>query len=59
MKYLDIDQVQYVGIDIVEELIKDNKIKYETSTKKFLCKNIVTDRLPAADLILFVTAGCI
>ncbi len=43
---------QYIGIDIVEPLIKKNKQKHENHTRQFLCANIITDPLPQADVIL-------
>ena len=52
MQYVDLVNVKYTGVDIVAKLIKDNKRKYENSQRKFICKNIVSDKLPNADLIL-------
>ena len=52
MKHVDIGNIKYIGIDIVEVMIKENKIKYETLNRNFICKNIVSDKLPDADLIL-------
>ncbi len=43
---------QYIGIDIVSDLIQQNKQKYENETHLFVCANIVADPLPQADIIL-------
>jgi len=43
---------QYIGVDIVKDLIKKNKKIYGTQQVIFECKDLVTDLLPQADLIL-------
>ena len=53
MQHVDLNFLdQYIGIDIVEPLIKKNKQKYENENRHFICANIVTDPLPQADIIL-------
>lgn len=42
----------YIGIDIVEDIIKKNKELYESDTVKFYVMDFVIDELPKADLIL-------
>ena len=44
--------VDYLGIDIVEKVINDNKKKYENDRVQFEVKNICEDKLPACDLLL-------
>lgn len=44
--------VHYVGIDIVADLIIENKKKFGTASVEFFCKNIITDELPAGDLCI-------
>jgi SAM-dependent methyltransferase len=44
--------VDYCGVDIVPELITLNSSLFGTSSIRFQCKNIVTDRLPPAQLCL-------
>lgn len=41
----------YIGVDIVEEIIKSNK-KYSCDKVKFLKKDIILESLPEADLIV-------
>lgn len=43
---------QYIGIDIVEPLIEQNKQKYENKNCLFLCRDIINDPLPQANAIL-------
>ena len=42
---------KYIGIDIVEKAIQYNNEKYHTDSVEFLCLDIITDRLPKADMI--------
>lgn len=43
---------QYVGVDIVPDLIARNTALYRRAGVSFVCADIVADSLPAADLIL-------
>ena len=43
---------KYFAIDIVEELIERNKIKFKTKNLEFLCLDIANDLLPKADVII-------
>jgi len=52
MQTLKLGIEKYIGVDIVEKLIETNKIKYETGTRLFLCRDIVKDALPKVDLII-------
>jgi hypothetical protein len=52
MQHVKLEGISYIGIDIVKELIIINTKKFNNSTKKFACKNIITDKLPNADLVL-------
>jgi len=52
MKEVDLPVEKYIGIDIVEEIIEDNKERYVVPGRVFISKNIITDELPEADLIL-------
>jgi len=49
MQFVDLSGVEYIGADIVEELIEKNKKKFKMP---FLCLDISTDPLPKVDLIL-------
>ena len=42
----------YIGIDIVENLIKRNKALFKEDNLEFRCLNIVEDDLPKADCII-------
>lgn len=43
---------KYFAIDIVEELIERNKMKFKTKNLEFLCLDIAYDVLPKADVII-------
>ena len=43
--------IQYIGADIVSNLIERNKAHYEASNKTFLCMDIIKDNLPDINLI--------
>lgn len=49
---LNITNICYTGIDIVEVLIKKNISNYSNSKKFFICKDLVEYVVPKADLIL-------
>lgn len=51
MMKIDLTGIDYLGGDIVTELIEKNKV-YETKTIKFKRIDLLTDNLPKADLIL-------
>src|SRR5262249_11416011 len=42
----------YVGIDVVEELVAVNRLRYGTPRRRFVALDIIPDRLPRADLII-------
>ncbi len=49
---LQMDGVQYLGVDIVDDLIEQNQRSYGTHSITFQCLDIVSDELPDADLCL-------
>jgi SAM-dependent methyltransferase len=51
MKMLNLNGITYIGMDIVEELIRSNK-KYEADNITFAHADLLTDQLPKVDLIL-------
>lgn len=42
---------QYVGIDVVPEIIRANRRRWSSPRRRFLCRDMVHQRLPAADLV--------
>lgn len=52
MKELYMNFDSYVGIDIVDDIIKNNKRKYSAKNLQFYNYDITKDHLPTADLIL-------
>jgi hypothetical protein len=49
MSAVDLGGVRYVGVDIVPELVEQNRARFGL---EFLCANIARDPLPRADLVL-------
>lgn len=43
--------VDYTGLDIVNELIEKDQAEFGSPSRRFMCKDIVNDELPKADLI--------
>ena len=52
MKNVELKKIQYLGIDVVKELIIKNTELYGKPHIKFDHKNVVTDPLPQADIIM-------
>jgi 2-polyprenyl-3-methyl-5-hydroxy-6-metoxy-1,4-benzoquinol methylase len=42
----------YIGIDVVPALITANRNRWSAPSGRFLCRDLVSQRLPAADLVL-------
>ncbi len=51
-RYLTKHTKQYIGVDIVEELIHRNKNRYQEDHLEFYCLDISKDELPQADCII-------
>ena len=51
-KKLTLSNINYLGGDIVPDLIQRNKIKYRGKFNKFIILNIKTDRIPDADFLI-------
>jgi len=51
MSRVDLNSVDYIGADIVKELIVNNKEKYEREKINFQHINLISDKLPKVDLI--------
>lgn len=52
MKSVEMKNVDYIGVDIVSDLIAANKEKYQGGNIKFIDMDIICDDLPTVDLIL-------
>jgi len=51
-RILDIVDCQYIGVDVVAELIERNSRKFGSGRVSFICKDISRDELPDGDLCL-------
>jgi SAM-dependent methyltransferase len=52
MRMVDLGPMNYVGADIVEEVVEANRTQFQSDTRKFQLLDVVEDRLPQVDLIL-------
>ena len=52
MRHVDLRSVQYIGADIVPQLIEKNRHLYATSQRRFEILDLTKDPLPRVDLIL-------
>ena len=52
MKHVELENMHYIGADIVPDLVENNLKLYNAKNRDFLCLNIITDSLPKADIIL-------
>ena len=44
--------INYIGLDIIDDLITKNKHKFESKKVNFKVANICQDELPSCDIIL-------
>jgi SAM-dependent methyltransferase len=51
-RIVETSEVEYIGVDIVPELIDYHKSHIYVPNVSFLCANIMTDKLPSGDLCL-------
>lgn len=52
MKEVRLENVRYIGADIVEEVVAGNRKKFADEFHRFVVLDIMNDELPEADLIL-------
>jgi hypothetical protein len=52
MKHVDLSGINYIGVDIVHDLIEKNKQLYQKEGVSFMVADITCDMLPAADMIM-------
>jgi Methyltransferase domain len=43
---------KYIGIDVVPAVITANRNRWSSPSRRFLCRDLVRQRLPSADLVL-------
>lgn len=52
MQHVNLAGVKYIGVDIVEDLIKQNISNFSSANVSFYCLNLIEDMLPRADISL-------
>lgn len=52
MTKVDLSGVEYIGADIVKDIIRKNQIKYPAKKLKFEVIDLLNDNLPAVDLMM-------
>jgi hypothetical protein len=52
MSHVNLDGIDYVGLDIIEDVIEQNRARHGGKGREFRTADITTDPLPRADLML-------
>jgi len=52
MQHVDFGACRYIGSDIVPELVESNNARYASANREFAVRNLISDSLPAADVVL-------
>lgn len=52
MQHVDLDGIDYIGIDIIDEIIANNNSRFAKSGRVFQVADLTNDKLPAGDLIM-------
>jgi len=52
MRHVDLGKVEYIGCDVVPEMIALNRERYGRKSRRFLLLDVTTDELPKVDVIL-------
>ena len=52
MRYVDLGEIEYLGADVVPELITRNRQRFERDGRSFLVLDVTSDPLPEVDVIL-------
>ena len=52
MSTMDFQHLNYIGCDVVKEMIEDNSKLYARDNVKFMVKSLIDDDLPKADIII-------
>ncbi len=51
MQKVNLEQCNYIGVDIVNSMIQNNNKNFASDSKKFICADLINDTIPHADLI--------
>lgn len=52
LKEVELDLDSYIGVDVVEEIVSELRRKHSSERRRFLNLDIISDKLPQADLVL-------
>lgn len=52
MRLVDLAEIEYIGVDTVPELIREDQQKYGSERRRFILADITKDRLPSADVVM-------
>jgi SAM-dependent methyltransferase len=52
MAHVELDGVEYIGVDVVPELIEENRRRHGRPGRSFIEADLISDPLPRADAIL-------
>src|SRR5688572_26366588 len=51
MQHVDLSGIQYIGADIVPEIVDANQARFGNAQRRFIRADVVEDTLPEVDLI--------
>jgi SAM-dependent methyltransferase len=51
MQHMDLTGIQYVGADIVPEIVNENQDRFSNAQRRFICADVVEGPIPEVDLI--------
>lgn len=52
MKHIISDEITYIGVDVVKQIVDDNNAKYKTKNISFIHADCSCDSLPQVDLVM-------
>lgn len=52
MRAIDLGDVQYIGMDIADDIVSEVRTRYESDRRRFIVGDITRTRLPRVDLML-------
>ena len=52
MRHVDLGVDRYIGIDVVSDIVSANQERFSGDGREFLCRDLINDSLPAADVVL-------
>lgn len=52
MKEVNLTEIKYIGVDIVDDIIQKNNSQFSNSNRKFIVMDIINDKIPQSNLVI-------